>query len=105
MSSIWQFTIELFIGAAIRVIAFCVWLIEVILLGVGAIFLVVVLVIQLPLQQERAVLYVAVGSGGFYPRRVYVREFWLNVVLVFLNVFLLGVFFLLLVLSFTLKSR
>ena len=50
MSSIWQFTIELFIGAAICVIAFCIWLIEVTFLRIWAIFLIIVFIIQLLLQ-------------------------------------------------------
>lgn len=63
MSSIWQFTVELFVGAAVRVITLCVGLVQVILLGVWAIFVIVVFVIQLLLQGERAVLNVAVGFG------------------------------------------
>lgn len=63
MSSIWQFTIELFIGAAVRVITFCVWLIKIILLRVWTIFFIIIFIIQLLLQQERAVLNVAVGFG------------------------------------------
>lgn len=50
MSSIWQFTIELFVGAAICVIAFCIWLIEVIFLGIWAIFLIIVFLVQLLFQ-------------------------------------------------------
>lgn len=63
MSSVWQFTIELFIGAAVCVITFCIWLLRVIILRIQAIFLLIVFVIQLRFQQERAILNVAVGSG------------------------------------------
>ena len=63
MSSIWQFPIELFIGAAICVIAFCVWLIKVVFLGIWAIFFIIVFIIQLLFQQERAILNMALGFG------------------------------------------
>lgn len=63
MSSVRQFTIELFVGAAVRVVTLCVGLVQVILLRVWAIFVIIVFVIQLLLQREWAVLNVAVGFG------------------------------------------
>lgn len=47
----------------------------------------------------------AVGLGRLYPRGVYVCKFPFNIIFILLNVFLLGIFFLVLVLSFTLKNE